>query len=133
MTNTNNTTNAAKPSTNSMQWGTEQIFEAHFMYPTPHFDSIESLQSISDCDFSNMMISIVETLGDLSEQERGSLKLAVLSGNRLRVYYLILKLFERHVIITSDTQQNKELKNTENALTKRGFQVGDADTLVGVV
>lgn len=127
MTNNKNTANTT--TTNSMQWDTEQICEAHFMYPTEHFKDADELVALDEEVFSNMMIAMVELLPPLSDSEKQGLKKAVLSGNRLRTYYLVLKLVDHYADCLAETQVAHESVSTAESLERKGYQIESPDAL----
>lgn len=121
MTNNNNTTNAA--TTNSMKWDTNEICEASFMFPTNDFKDADELNNADEEVFSNMMIAMIELLPPLSDAEQQGLKKAVLSGNRLRTYYLVLKLVDHYADCLAETQVTHQSEHTPDYLEARGYQV----------
>lgn len=121
MTTTTNTQNTVN--TNSMQWDTNEICEASFMFPTPHFEDADDLNNTDDEVFSNMMIAMIELLPPLSGSEQQGLKKAVLSGNRLRTYYLVLKLVNHYADCLAETQEGYESLSTAESLEGRGYQL----------
>lgn len=127
MTNNKNTVNTT--TTNSMQWDTEQICEAHFMYPTEHFKDADELIALDEEVFSNMIIAMIELLPPLSDSEKQGLKKAVLSGNRLRTYYLVLKLVDHYADCLAETQGTYESQSTAESLERRGYQIESPDAL----
>lgn len=129
MTNNNNTTNSATPSINSMQWDTAQICEASFMFPTSDFNDVDELNSADEEVFSNMMIAMIELLPPLSDAEQQGLKKAVLSGNRLRTYYLVLKLVDHYADCLAETQVTHQSEHTPDYLEARGYQVDSQEAL----
>lgn len=128
MTNTTNNNNS-KITTNSMKWDTDEIFEAHFMYPTEHFKDADELSNLDEEVFSSMMISMIELLPPLSEPEQQGLKKAVLSGNRLRTYYLILKLVSHYADSLAETQVTHESLSTSESLERKGYQIESSEAL----
>lgn len=127
MTNTNNTT--ANTATNSVKWDIEDICEASFMFPTEHFQDADELNSIDDEVFSNMLVAMIELLPPLSEPEKQGLKKAVLSGNRLRTYYLVLKLVDHYADSLAETQVAHESVSTAESLERKGYQIESPDAL----
>jgi hypothetical protein len=127
MTNNKNTANTT--TTNSMQWDTAQVCEASFMFPTEHFQDADELNNIDDEVFSNMMIAIIELLPPLSDSEKQGLKKAVLSGNRLRTYYLVLKLVDHYADCLAETQETYESQSTAESLERRGYQLDAQEAL----
>lgn len=126
MTNNNNTTNAT---TNSMKWDTNEICEASFMFPTENFKDADELNSADEEVFSNMMIAMIELLPPLSDAEQQGLKKAVLSGNRLRTYYLVLKLVDHYADCLAETQVTHQSEHTPDYLEARGYQVDSQEAL----
>jgi hypothetical protein len=126
---TNNKITANTTITNSMQWDTAQICEAHFMYPTEHFQDADELIALDEEVFSNMMIAMVELLPPLSDSEKQGLKKAVLSGNRLRTYYLVLKLVDHYADCLAETQDCNETPSTASSLEHRGYQIMQPEAL----
>lgn len=129
MTNNNNTINSATFSTNSMQWDTAQICEASFMFPTNDFKDADELNNADEEVFSNMMIAMIELLPPLSDVEQQGLKKAVLSGNRLRTYYLVLKLVDHYADCLAETQVTHQSEQTPDYLEARGYQVDSHEAL----
>lgn len=127
MTNNNNTTNAA--TTNSMKWDTNEICEASFMFPTNDFKDADELNNADEEVFSNMMIAMIELLPPLSDAEQQGLKKAVLSGNRLRTYYLVLKLVDHYADCLAETQETYESVSTAESLERKGYQIESPDAL----
>lgn len=121
MTNNNKTTNSV--TTNSVSWGIDQIFDSAFMFPTNDFKDADELNNADEEVFSNMMIAMIELLPPLSDAEQQGLKKAVLSGNRLRTYYLVLKLVDHYADCLSETQVTYQSEHTPYYLEARGYQV----------
>lgn len=121
MTNNNKTTNSV--TTNSVSWGIDQIFDSAFMFPTNDFKDADELNNADEEVFSNMMIAMIELLPPLSDAEQQGLKKAVLSGNRLRTYYLVLKLVDHYADCLSETQVTHQSEHTPYYLEARGYQV----------
>lgn len=127
MTNKNNTNNT--PTTNSVKWDIDQIFESNFIFPTEHFNDLDELNAIDEEVFSNMMIAMIELLPPLSDTEQQGLKQAVLSGNRLRTYYLILKMADHYADCLAETQDYNETPSTASSLEHRGYQIVKPEAL----
>lgn len=125
-TTTNNNNNVT---TNSMKWDTNEICEASFMFPTEHFKDADELNSLDGEVFASMLISMVELLPPLSEPEQQGLKKAVLSRNRLRTYYLILKLVNHYADILAETQVTHESLSTAESLERKGYQIVSPEAL----
>lgn len=126
MTNNNNTTNAT---TNSMKWDTNEICEASFMFPTEHFKDADELNSADEEVFSNMVIAMIGLLPPLSDAEQQGLKKAVLYDNRLRTYYLVLKLVDHYADCLAETQVTHQSEHTPDYLEARGYQVDSQEDL----
>lgn len=127
MTNNNNTMNAA--TTNSMKWDTNEICEASFMFPTNDFKDADELNNADEEVFSNMMIAMIGLLPPLSDAEQQGLKKAVLSGNRLRTYYLVLKLVDHYAYCLAETQVTHQSEHTPDYLEARGYQLDPQEAL----
>lgn len=127
MTNNKNTTNTT--TTNSMQWDTNEVCEASFMFPTEHFKDADELIAVDEEVFSSMMIAMIELLPPLSDSEKQGLKKAVLSGNRLRTYYLVLKLVDHYADCLAETQESYESLSTADSLERRGYQLDTQESL----
>jgi len=128
MTNTTNNNNS-KITTNSMKWDTNEIFEAHFMYPTEHFKDADEVNNLDEEVFSSMMVAMIELLPPLSDTEKQGLKYAVLSGDRLRTYYLILKLVSHYADSLAETQVAHESLSTAESLERKGYQIESPEAL----
>lgn len=127
MTNNNKTTNSV--TTNSVSWGIDQIFDSAFMFPTNDFKDADELNNADEEVFSNMMIAMIELLPPLSDAEQQGLKKAVLSGNRLRTYYLVLKLADHYADCLGETQVTHQNEHTPDYLEARGYQVDSQEAL----
>lgn len=121
MTTNKNTTNDV--TLNSMKWDTAEIFEASFMFPTEHFETLDALQSTDVEVFTTMMIAMIELLPPLSDEEKQGLKKATLSGNRLRLYFQVLKLMDHYADSLAETQESYESLSTADTLERRGYQI----------
>jgi hypothetical protein len=98
MTKMNNT---PKKST----WTTEDIFEAHFIFPTKHYECQVDMEKDNDSSFFKICQNLIEQSQPLTEIEQEKMRKAVNSDNRLRVYSTALNLFSNAMDALNDTQE----------------------------
>lgn len=121
MTTTTNTT---------LTWEAGDIFEANLMFPTEHIKDADTLNGMSDEEFSDFSIGLLDPIQPLNTEAQKQLARSVFSSNRLRIYYHILKLLDTHLkVVDETTQQGCEGSKLKEEFDHHNFQVVDIDQL----
>lgn len=94
--NMNNTTsNTQEATTNTfvssgkLGWNVDTLLEASFMFPTPHFETMDDMLSATEEDFTNVVIALIESASPLSSSEQKAMFSAAhaTQNKRLRIYH----------------------------------------------
>ena len=105
-TTTNTTTaNIDTPITFCL-WDNDALFLANFMFPTEHFKDADSIKSMEEKEFCELIEEMLTVCQPLREIEQKELVKSVMSGNRLRVYYQAYNLAKSSIAIANEVQLN---------------------------
>lgn len=107
----NNENNVIMENGKSLEWNTGDIFEANLMFPTKHFEDQKQLENLTDEEFSGKMIGLLEPCQPLSNKEQQILVSSIKTGNRLRVYYHVMAVINRHIEVVNEVQDTPELED----------------------
>ena len=124
-------TTAYPVSDRKIQWNTDAIFDSAFMFPTVHFENVDVMNKMDEMEFSNIVVSMLETVGKLSPNETAEMVSSVKSKNRLRVYFHATTLVNAHIAAASVTEPDTSLlhemsdKDIKIACDQNGMRIDE--------
>ena len=128
-----------KTKNNNKTFSTAEIFDAHTIFPTKHFENIVQLEAMSEKDVTELFEGLILSASDYYTREATQkLAKAIKSGSRVMTYFTILNALSDVTVSLNATQSSAsesiyDYKMVE-AFEGRGYQVVDTsevDYMIG--
>lgn len=111
-----------KKQTNNTNWKAEDKIAALLDFPDDYFESFDQVEAMTDDEFSEKMVSLLEPCQPLPDEVQQELYRAVIKGDRLEVYHKVKLHVESSLVAIPETTQHNDMQFATESEVKENME-----------